>query len=274
MSTGIVNYQLIDHGLPKGVTKSPKRARLSAMKVFAHRGIAERGADENSLEAFQHAVSLGIDGIELDIRLTKDGKPVVVHDSNLRRIAGDNRFVEQLTLQELRKIKLRNGSTIPTLDEVTACVPSPITIDFEVKDARVLDLVLRKLRTSRGLRERTFISSFNRSVIDQVAEELPEVPRLYLVRRWPVRTWRFAEWLKSSGIHGIGQLYTALSESRVAWLKEQGVRTAMWEPYGLRSLSGRARRFSSYGVDIAIVNQPHVYLDHRDTPSAPNNSTI
>jgi glycerophosphoryl diester phosphodiesterase len=231
------------------------------MKVFAHRGIARRSADENSLEAFRNAVAQGIDGIELDIRLTKDGKPVIVHDSNLRRIAGDNRKIEQITLNELRKITLRHGSCVPTLDEVTACVPAPITIDFEVKDARVLDLVIRKLKTSRGLRERALISSFKRRVIEQASRELPGVPRLLLVKRWPVRTKRFVSWIKTHDPHAIGQSYTALSASRIAWLKKHDLRVATWEPYGLRSNRRRAKRIRDLGIDMAIVNQPSFYKE-------------
>jgi glycerophosphoryl diester phosphodiesterase len=230
------------------------------MQIFAHRGVANKGIDENSLEAFQNAVRLGIDGIELDIRLTSDGKPVIVHDPNLRRIAGDNRRIEQVPLRELQSVTLRHGSTIPTLDEVTACVPAPITIDFEVKDARVLDLVIRKLKTSKGLRERTLISSFKPGVIEGSLRDLPEVPRMLLVKRWPVRTRRFAAWIGSNGCW-IAQISTALSESRMAWLRRQGIRLATWEPYGLKSNRRRARRFEDLGIEIAIVNQPHLYRD-------------
>ncbi len=229
------------------------------MKVFAHRGVALRSADENSLEAFRNAVAQGIDGIELDIRVTRDGKPVIVHDANLRRLAGDNRKTEQVSLSELRKITLRHGSCIPTLDEVTACVPAPVIIDFEVKDARVLDHVIRKLKTSRGLRERSFISSFNRRVIEQSARELPDVPRLLLLHRWPVRIKRFIRWVEAHHPYAVGQSYTALSANRIAWLKKSGLRAATWEPYSLRSNKRRARRIRNLGIDIAIVNKPNLY---------------
>jgi glycerophosphoryl diester phosphodiesterase len=231
------------------------------MKIFAHRGVARAGADENSLEAFRRAVEMGIDGIELDIRLTKDGKPVVAHDADLRRIAGDNRRIGQVTLRELREITLRHGAGVPALDEVTACVPAPVIIDFEVKDARVLDLVIRKLKTSRGLRERSFISSFKRGVIERAGRELPEVPRIVLLRRWPVRLGRFASWIRTHGIWGAGQSCTALSESRVIWLKRHGLQAVTWEPYSLGTSRLRARRLQKIGVDVAIVNRPQLYRE-------------
>jgi glycerophosphoryl diester phosphodiesterase len=234
---------------------------MTVMKIFAHRGVARAGADENSLEAFRRAVEMGIDGIELDVRLTKDGKPVVAHDADLRRIAGDNRKIGQVTLRELREITLRHGAGVPALDEVTACVPAPVSIDFELKDARALDFVIRKLKTSRGLRERSFISSFNRGVIERAGRELPEVPRIILLRRWPVRLNRFASWIRTHGIWGAGQSCTAFSESRVVWLKRHGLCAVTWEPYGFRSSRRRATRLAGLSIDIAIVNQPLCFVD-------------
>ena len=229
------------------------------MRIFAHRGIARKDADENSLEAFCAAVDAGIDGIELDVRLTKDGVAVITHDKDLRRIAGDNRFVEDLTIDELQKITLRRGSSIPALDDVTACTPAPIAIDFEIKDGDALNLIIRKLNTSKGLRERSIISSFKEDVIEQAAKELPEVPRIVLRRRWPVRVQRFADWMREVNLYGVGFATPSWNLRRIEWLKEEGRKAITWEQYGIRSSTRRARRLKAMGIEIAIVNQPEVY---------------
>jgi glycerophosphoryl diester phosphodiesterase len=88
------------------------------MQIFAHRGAAGRNADENSLEAIKRAVALGVDGIEVDLRLTRDGEAVLVHDSDMSRIAGDIRRVADLSLDELKAITLRHGTQAVTLDEM------------------------------------------------------------------------------------------------------------------------------------------------------------
>ncbi|MFA5130581.1 MAG: glycerophosphodiester phosphodiesterase family protein [Patescibacteria group bacterium] len=229
------------------------------MKIFAHRGVSHKEADENSLEAFCAAVNFGIDGIELDVRLTKDGIAVITHDKDLRRIAGDNRFVEDLTLEELQKITLRKGSSIPALDDVTACTPAPVQLDFEVKDAKALDVIVRKLRTSKGLRERSIISTFNHDVIERAHAELPEVPRILLRRRWPVRLQVFGDWMQDVKLYGIGLTCTVWTAHRVEWLEGQGRKAIAWEPFGLRSSKRRARRLADMGIEIAIVNQPGAY---------------
>lgn len=78
---------------------------MSRPLVFAHRG-ASAYAIENSLDAFQLALELQADGIELDIQTTKDHIPVVVHDQNLRRLTGKNVLVSKLTLKELKSLKV------------------------------------------------------------------------------------------------------------------------------------------------------------------------
>jgi len=70
--------------------------------IIGHRG-AKGIAPENSLSAFKKAVELGIDGIELDVHLTKDGKLVVIHDMDLKRLSGLKIPIKQLTFKELKK---------------------------------------------------------------------------------------------------------------------------------------------------------------------------
>ena len=71
--------------------------------IIGHRG-AKGIAPENSLSGFKKAVELGIDGVELDVHLTKDGKLVVIHDMNLKRLTGLKISLRQLTSECLRAI--------------------------------------------------------------------------------------------------------------------------------------------------------------------------
>ncbi len=237
------------------------RVTLWAMQIFAHRGAAGRGADENSLEAIRRAVDLGVDGIEVDIRRTRDDEAVLVHDTDLRRIAGDIRQVAELSLDEIKAIPLRHGTQVITLDELTANVPPPIALDLEVKDQEALDLMIRKLRTSAGLRERAIISSFAEDVIERASHELPEVKLVLLARNWP-RRWKFFRgWAETHRLYGFGLIARQWSPGRVNKLHQANILAAAWELFGVsRSISARAERLRTVGVDIAIVNQPQIYL--------------
>lgn len=87
---------------------------------YAHRGLhdASRGIPENALRAFEAAIVAGF-GVEFDVHLTADNQPVVIHDSNLTRMCGVARMVEDCTLEELRQYKLYDTDQgIPTLAEV------------------------------------------------------------------------------------------------------------------------------------------------------------
>ncbi|MCL4732884.1 hypothetical protein KJZ71_03745 [Patescibacteria group bacterium] len=241
------------------VTESPFRAMLWAMLIFAHRGVASKGVDENSIEAIRRAVELGVDGIELDIHRSRDGLAIVTHDKDLRRIAGDNRRISELTRRDFRKIRLRKGMGIPMLDEVTASVPAPVRLDFEIKDRAALELLVRKLRTSAGLRSRSLISSFHKDVLNDAAASVPDVPRIFLMKRWPRRIGPASEWFLQNGIFAAGLPSTFWNVDRVRTLKERGVCAVAWENWPMRSTERRAKHLREIGIDIAIVNQPDTY---------------
>jgi glycerophosphoryl diester phosphodiesterase len=233
------------------------------MLIFSHRGVAHDGADENSVKAFCHALEHGIDGIELDIRLTRDGVAVVTHDKDLRRIAGNNRKIESLLSKELREIPLRRGSSIPELDEVTAHVPPPMLFDIEIKDIEAFQAVAKKLRTSKTLRDRTIISSFHKGVIELAEKEIPDVRKFLLVRRWFMRPLKFQEWAKAVHLTGLGFPYTAWTQDRVAWTQDRTLLAVAWELFPIRSTVRRAARLVDLGLDVVIVNQPLVYVEAR-----------
>jgi glycerophosphoryl diester phosphodiesterase len=235
------------------------------MKVFAHRGIVGRHADENSVEAIKYAVDLHVDGIEVDIRRTRDDEAVIVHDSDLRRTAGDVRQVADLTAQELKAVTLRHGTKIALLEDMTANVPPPIELDLEVKDHEALELLVRKIRTSSGLRARTIVSSFSQDVIEEARRELPDVRAILLLRNWPVRLKTFQEWISTNGVYAVGLESRGWTEPRVLRMRSIGLTIVAWEPFASRTTKRRALRLMKLGVDIVIANRPQVYLGLRET---------
>ena len=229
------------------------------MLVFAHRGFPSKTRTENTLEAFHEAVSHGVDGIEFDIRLSKDGEPVVVHDAVLNRVAGDSRRVAELTSTELGAIVLRHGGRIATLNDVTAHVFSPTQLDIEVKTVDVLPALIRKLKTSAHLRERTIVSSFKSSVIACVQEEVPDVRTLLLVSRWPLplRVKPFLHALNELKPWGVGLRLFLCTSRRVHLLQRHGFVVAGWDE---RGMAREARNAKKLGVDIAILKNPPLFL--------------
>ncbi len=100
---------------------------------IAHRG-ASAYAPENSLEAFRMAAEMGADLVEVDVRMTREGVPVVSHDSTLERVFGVQGIIEQYTLEELRALTPEGITPLPTFDEVAAaCAEQRVGIYLDVK---------------------------------------------------------------------------------------------------------------------------------------------
>jgi len=222
------------------------------MLVFAHRGLHNRHVSENTLAAFGRAVAAGVDGIEFDLRVSRDGVPVAIHDESLHRIAGDSRRVRDLTSDELRDVALRGEGRIPTLNDITAAVPSPVMFDVEIKDRDALEPLIAKLRTSAGLRERTIVSSFVLDDLQRVMDAVPGMRTALLFRRWPLPLRGRAVWehLKTHGIWAFGFRAAGLNRRRVRWLQRRGWKVAAWDEQPLKK---EARKIRELGVDIAIV---------------------
>jgi glycerophosphoryl diester phosphodiesterase len=102
------------------------------MLLIAHRG-DHSTAPENSIEAFEAAIASGADGIELDVRSTADGVPVVMHDPTLKRTAGSKLRVSKSTSAQIAKARLANGEGVPTLAEVVERFGGKIALYIELK---------------------------------------------------------------------------------------------------------------------------------------------
>lgn len=102
------------------------------MNIIGHRGVA--GLElENSKTSFVRALNIGLNQVELDVRKTKDGKLVVCHDADLGRITNRDDKVRDLTLAEIQRIPLIDGSTMLTLKEALTILEG-IRVIAEIKD--------------------------------------------------------------------------------------------------------------------------------------------
>lgn len=110
-----------------------KKLNLSLYRHIAHRGLHDDVSPENSLSAFKKAKDAKLP-IELDIHLTKDGRLVVFHDSQLKRMTGVEGIIEDKTVEELNKTyHLPDGSNLPLFEEVLELVHEEVPIVVELK---------------------------------------------------------------------------------------------------------------------------------------------
>ncbi|MEK6612900.1 MAG: glycerophosphodiester phosphodiesterase, partial [Gemmatimonadota bacterium] len=129
----------------------PTRPPYRMIQIIAHRG-ASRERLQNTLPAFQRAIDLGADAVELDVHVTADGTVVVHHDplihgtSTKPALAG--RPIAEMTTAEVASFQLSDGSAIPTLAEVAALLANRLTLYCELKGAGTARAAIDVLRRS------------------------------------------------------------------------------------------------------------------------------
>ncbi len=231
---------------------------------FAHRGACRR-APQNTLAAFTQAVELGADGIELDVHLSADGVPVVIHDFSLEASTNGRGQVRGKTLAELKQLDAGSkfdpafaGERIPTLAEVFEAVGQKLLINVELKSKSVhsdeLEQAVAALAQQHGLEKRVLFSSFNPLAVRRIKKIMPHVPAgllyapdmpLYIRRAW------LAPLCPHEARH---PHHSMLNQASVQALRAQGYRINTWtvdEPEEIR-------RLAQLGVDLIISNQPDV----------------
>ena len=120
-------------------------AQKNEIIILAHRGGCGEGM-ENTIGTFEKTLAAGIKAFEIDVRITKDGKIVLQHDDTLKRTAGIDKRVEDLTEKELREITLKDGSKLTFLDEFLKLMSKypGLFIEFEMKSKKYSDEFLYK----------------------------------------------------------------------------------------------------------------------------------
>jgi len=244
-------------GAPPGRAKSWLRSTARPW-VLGHRG-ARRSAPENTLSAFQLALEEGADGVELDVRLDREGNVVVIHDATLARVTGGNdiRRVEDLGGADLSRVDVGGGERVPRLEEVLSWSRSrSARVNIELKAdlprrALLAWKVVRLVASEPEAAERLILSSFDPKLVLAVARLLPWVPAGYLVdERTPMPGPRLSNLvLGAVAVHPNASLVTA--ESVRSWQRAR-------MPVNVWTVNdpAEARRLDALGVDCLITDEP------------------
>ena len=152
---------------------------------IAHRG-ASGLAPENTLRAFSKALEIGVDGVELDVRGTFDGKLVVLHDRTLDRTTDKTGFIHQMSLAEIQEADAGawfdtsfSGEKVPTLVESLDLIKEAAITVLEVKDEWVSVEVVRAIHYTQSVSS-VIVISFHASVLSEVRSIDPRIPTGFL----------------------------------------------------------------------------------------------
>jgi glycerophosphoryl diester phosphodiesterase len=222
--------------------------------IWAHRG-ASADAPENTLAAFSQAERQGADGIELDVHLSRDGVPVVIHDERVERTTNGRGAVADLRVRELRSLDAGSWfapgfakERIPLLSEVLEWAGDRIRLNLELKTLRAGEATLALLEMHQQCQ--VLISSFNHRLLRTLRDREPSLELGFLCES---RFWRLAMWRAAhSGAHSFHPREDLMSASLVARAQRSGLAVYPWTVDDV----ARTRKLLHLGVDGVFTNRP------------------
>lgn len=225
--------------------------------IIGHRGMSSH-YPENTLGAFEQALKQGAQAIELDVLLCASGEPVVIHDPMLERLSQgeDRRAVAELSLSELKRIKLGQDQHIPLLSEVLALARQRgagvnIEIKRETPDRSKLIRAVAKLLRVWDSSHPLLVSSFDPAMLAGFRIAAPDIPLAYLIHRtwWTDYALKLPKHLGVQAIH----LERVIAQPElVRALKNRGYIVNVWTV----NSATEARDLSELGVDGIISDVP------------------
>ena len=230
--------------------------------VWAHRG-ASGYAPENTLAAFEKAVELGADGVELDIQLTKDDEIVVIHDEKIDRTSDGKGWVKDYTLEELRGFNYNRTkpeyehADIPTMREVFELLkPTDLFINIEIKTGvffyEKIEEKILALTKEMGMEDRVCYSSFNHYTVKRIHELKPDAEVGFLYADGPIDMASYAK------KHGANALHPALYNLQYPNYMQDAARNGLdvntWTVNEKEHMALACR----FGVNAIITNYPDV----------------
>ncbi|MYL65638.1 glycerophosphodiester phosphodiesterase [Bacillus hwajinpoensis] len=185
---------------------------MSSFHIYGHRG-SSGTHPENTLLSFQAAHKAGAQGIELDVQLTKDLVPVVIHDERLERTTNGIGFVKDFLYEDLVRLDAGHsfssrfqGNSIPSLKSVLEWITSnSLMLNIELKNGRFpydhLETKVLELLTHYHLYDRTIISSFNHYSIQRLTQNGCKVETAILLMEKLVEPWDYLQQVGANSIH-------------------------------------------------------------------------
>ena len=258
--------------LPAATGTLPGDERWLDVLVVAHRGGAAL-APENTLVAFENALKIGVDQVECDVHLSKDGELVVMHDPNVSRTTNGTGQISGLTLAELKKLnaaaKFGNGAwpeqRIPTLDELLNLVKGKAGIQIEIKtsagNARYpgIEKKVADLLNSKGMTDKAIVISFDFPTLKDIKATDPRIQTGALVNtQWmSARMTKSPEQVLDEVTQATGADYFmptagSVSEALVKAAHAKGLKMGAWTVDATSDM----RRLAEFGVDAITSNKP------------------
>jgi len=225
--------------------------------VIAHRGDPFHSL-ENSLASIRSAMDLSVDMVEIDVRKSRDHGLFIMHDAMTGRTCEQNVHIERRTSQELAGIRLKNGESIPLLQDVLDLVQGRCGLNLEIKSDGAGALTAQLLRSSM-YKWPVLVSSFKE---DELVGARRIIPDLLLAKIFDVFTTRQVSSYVRRGYTVVSLNKRTVNEKLLAACRDKGLRVYVWTVDDELEMT----KFLFWGVDGMYSNRPgmlrHVLEQH------------
>lgn len=234
------------------------------MRIIGHRG-ARREAPENTLAGFRHLRALGIDHVELDVRLSRDNQLVVIHDTSVDRTTNGKGAVRELTATELGALNAAANfsgwaetTPVPLLRDVLKEWPELESIQLEVKTTQVPDLYIiaagiTDLVEELDLIDVATVTSMDTQMLAIMHQHAPDIRRGYVAERFTRDPLAMCHLYHCDLI---AMNYHRVSAALIEQAQQHGIEFSVWTVNNLNI----ARRLQDWGVDSIITDVPSLML--------------
>jgi glycerophosphoryl diester phosphodiesterase len=224
---------------------------------IAHRG-ASAYEPENTLRAFERAIAMGATMLELDVHLSADGYPVVIHDAELSRTTNGTGRVSERTLAEIRRLDAGLGERVPTLAEAVELARGRAELYIELKGQRTPEPVVAALRAARFL-DGAVAASFYPWLPQKVKFLEPALRTSVLVRAAD-RQAEYLEWALAIGADFVHPCWESAAPAPHRLLPPELVADIRWRGLGIivwhEERPAELRELARLDVDGICTNTP------------------
>jgi glycerophosphoryl diester phosphodiesterase len=222
------------------------------MMIMGHRGAAAL-EPENTLLSISRAMEIGVDAVEIDVRLSKDNEIVVIHDSTVDRTTNGTGPVSSYLLTDIQKLDAGKGEKIPTLQEVVDLIDSKVRLVIELKEEGTEGLIVELIERNR-LEDNAYVISFWHSLVWTVKELSSRIKTGVLLVGCPVDACVASQ----ASADALVMSYTFVNREFVHIAHKQGLKVFIWnidQPHIIKD-------YADMGVDGIGSNDPRVLVDY------------
>ena len=220
--------------------------------VFGHRG-AKGHIAENTLSSIQKAIELGVDGIEVDVFRCSSGELVVFHDRSVEKLTNGIGFIEQMSLNSIKKLNVLDQGKIPTLNEVLDLIDGQVILNIELKGSNTSFLTHQLLnsyfKSSNWKPEKIIISSFDWDELRAFYQLNKEIKIAILTEDDPVDAIPIAKELNAFSINPNHVLLTKLNAAKI---KSENISIYPWTVNEILDIN----KMKKIGIDGIITDYP------------------